>query len=272
MPSPTPWLAHYEKSVPQTIAIPEKLLQDLLTDSAKRFPNNTAVRLVLKYLPAGLSISSRMNYRELDAASDRFASALQGLGVNKGDRVGIMLPNIPQGVVAFFGILKAGATVVNINPTYPSPELKHILKDCGATVMVMLSGLVERLTPIQKEISVKHVIVADIVDTLGWPFKSLAAKTVRAGGLMKDLTYSSTLHQYGDLLAGSPSKPQPVPMSPDDVVLFQYTGGTTGVPKAAMLTHRNLVANCLQMEAWFTASSTARRRFCWRCPPSMSTA
>ncbi len=252
MPSPAPWFAHYEKSVPQTIDIPEKLLQDLLADSAKRFPNNTSVRLVLKYLPAGLSISSRMNYRELDAASDRFASALQGLGVKKGDRVGIMLPNIPQGIAAFFGILKAGATVVNINPTYPSPELKHILKDCGATVMVMLSGLVERLTPIQDEISVKHVIVADIVDTLSWPFKNLAAKTVRAGGMMKDVTYSSTLHQYDDLLAGSPSKPQPVSMSPDDVVLFQYTGGTTGVPKAAMLTHRNLVANCLQMDAWFT--------------------
>ena len=81
MPSPTPWFAHYEKSVPQTIQVPDKFLHDLLIDSAKRFPNNTAVRLVLKYLPAGLSISSRMNYRELDAASDRFAAALQGLGI-----------------------------------------------------------------------------------------------------------------------------------------------------------------------------------------------
>ena len=252
MQSPMPWFAHYEKSVPQTIEVPEKFLHDLLTDSAKRFPNNTAVRLVLKYLPAGLSISSRMNYRELDAASDRFASALQGLGIKKGDRVGIMLNNIPQTVVAFFGILKAGATVVNINPTYPSPELKHILQDSGAVAIIMLSGLVERLAPIRNDISIQHVIVADIVDTLSWPFKSLAAKTVRAGGMMKDVNYGPTVHQYDDLLAGSPSKPQPIEATPDDVVLFQYTGGTTGVPKAAMLSHRNLVANCLQMDAWFT--------------------
>ena len=123
MPSPAPWFAHYEKSVPQTIAIPEKLLQDLLTDSAKRFPNNTAVRLVLKYLPAGLSISSRMNYRELDAASDRFASALQGLGVNKGDRVGIMLPNIPEFVISYMSIIGIGAIVIPVNPSYTSHEL-----------------------------------------------------------------------------------------------------------------------------------------------------
>ncbi|MGL4651585.1 MAG: long-chain-fatty-acid--CoA ligase, partial [Caldilineaceae bacterium] len=140
----------------------------------------------------------------------------------------------------------------NINPTYPTPELKHVLADCGAVAIVMLSGLVERLLPVREAVGMKHIIVTDMPDTLGWPFNNLVAKQVKASGLMKEVTYGSGIHRYAELMEAAPSKPQPVTISPDDVVLFQYTGGTTGVPKAAMLTHRNLVANCLQMDTWFT--------------------
>ena len=100
MPVVSPWFAHYEVGVPHTVEVPDKLLQDILADSVRNFPDHRAVTLALKYLPLGLAIRSRMTYRELDAASDRFAAALQGLGIKKGDRVGIMLPNIPQVAVA----------------------------------------------------------------------------------------------------------------------------------------------------------------------------
>ncbi len=252
LPGGAPWFANYEKGIPERIDVPNKLLHDLLTESATRFPNSTAARMVLKYLPLGLSINSRLTYRELDAQSSRFAAALQGLGVKKGDRVAIMLPNCPQVMVAYFGILKAGATIVNLNPTYPTPELKHVLADAGAVAIIMLSGLVDRLLPVRAEVGMKHIIVTDMPDTLGWPFNSMVAKQVKHGGLMKDVTYGDGVHRFAELMEAAPSKPNPVALTPDDVVLFQYTGGTTGVPKAAMLTHRNLVANCLQMDAWFT--------------------
>lgn len=179
MTTNAPWFANYEKGVPQNIDVPDKIVQDILTESTRRFPNNVAVRLVLKYLPLGLSISSRMTYRELDAAASRFAAVLQGLGVQKGDRVAIMLPNLPQQVYVYFGILRAGATIVNVNPTYPSPELKGVLLDSEAEVLITLSGLVERWQTIADSVSVRHVVVTDIPNTLGWPFKSLVEKQVR---------------------------------------------------------------------------------------------
>jgi long-chain acyl-CoA synthetase len=266
LPGGMPWFAHYEKGVPRTIAESNKTLQDLLSDSAAKFPNNIAGRMVLKYLPLGLTINSRVSYKELDALTSRFAAALQGLGIKKGDRVAIMLPNCPQVLVAYFGILKAGAIVVNINPTYPTTELKHVLADCRADAIVMLSGLVERLLPVREEVGMKHIIVTDMPDTLSWPFNSMVAKTVRASGLMKDVTYGNGVHRFSELMEGAPSKPTAVAVSPDDVVLFQYTGGTTGIPKAAMLTHRNLVANCLQMDAWFTGVEYGKEKMLLALP------
>lgn len=247
-----PWLTHYEKGVPPEVEVAPKLLPEVLSDTARRFPGNTAVRMVLKYLPVGLSVSSRMTYKELDASADRFAAALQGLGIQKGDRVALMLPNTPQTIIAYFGILRAGAIVINVNPTYPAPELKHILADSGAIAIVMLSGLVERLSPIRDSIAIKHVIVTDVPDSLSFPFRGLVEKQVRASGLMADVTYGNGVHAWAELLRSAPIRPAKVEISPEDVVLFQYTGGTTGVPKAAMLTHHNLIANIYQMDAWFT--------------------
>ncbi len=172
----TPWFDHYEKGVAHTVTVPDRLLQSNLTNAAARVGSNTAIRFVLRYLPLGLSIGSSLTYRELNDASDRFASALQDLGVGKGDRVAIMLPNVPQVPIAFFGILKAGAIAVNINPTYPPYELKHVLQDSGARVIVMLSGLVERLESIRDDVGIEHVIVTDVGDSVGQPFRMLVEK------------------------------------------------------------------------------------------------
>lgn len=264
--SERPWFTHYEPKVPQTIEIPRIPLHQLLLDSARIYPNQIAVRMVLKYLPLGLVIQSQLTYRELDALTDRFAAALQQLGVKKGDRVSLMLPNIPQQVIAYFGTVKAGATVVNTNPTYTPRELHHQLADSGATVIVMPSGLYERLAQIRDKTQIQHVIIADVPDTLRWPFKGLVAKQVRASGLMKDLPSAPDIHAFSPLLQAAPRQPQPVAIDPDDVVLFQYSGGTTGTPKAAMLTHYNLVANCKQMRAWFVSAEDGKEKLLGALP------
>lgn len=255
-----PWFAHYEQGVPQTVAIPEIPLQQLLIEAAQKYPNNIALRMILKYLPLGLSVGSKMTYRELNEATDRFAAAIQQLGVAKGDRVSLMLPNLPQYVIAYFGTIKAGAVVVNTNPTYTPRELRHQLEDSGAKVIVMLSGLYDRFVQIREHTQIEHVIIADVPDSLGWPFKNLAAKQVRAGGMMKDLPPAPDIHAFYPLLKNAPPKPTVQKPQMDDVILFQYSGGTTGTPKAAMLTHRNLVANALQMRAWFVTAVDGKEK------------
>src|SRR5689334_1310754 len=146
--SAQPWFAHYEKGVPHTVDIPDIPLHQILVNTAKQFPNRVAVRLVLKYLPLGIAIQSKLTYHELDEATDRFAVALQKIGVRKGDRVSLMLPNLPQQVIAYFGTLKAGATVVNTNPTYTAREVQHQLENSGAETIVILSGLYDRLAQV----------------------------------------------------------------------------------------------------------------------------
>ena len=127
-----PWLAHYEPDVTPEITVPDHTVQQFLVNAAARFPEQTAVRMVLRYLPLGLRVQARLSYRTLHEQSDRFAAALAQLGVRKGSRVAIMLPNIPQQVVAYFGVLKAGAIVVNTNPTYPPHELAPLLRRAEA--------------------------------------------------------------------------------------------------------------------------------------------
>lgn len=252
MTTPLPWVRHYEPGVPQTIEIPDVPLYQLLVDSAAKFPDHVATRLVLKYLKFGLVIQSKMTYRELNEASDRFATALQALGVRQGDRVALMLPNLPQYVIAYFGTLKAGGVIVNTNPIYTPRELQHQLHDSGAETIVMLSGLYQRLAQIREQTAIKRIIIADVPDTLGWPFKRLVERQVRSTGMMTTLPASPDIHSFSELLRTYPPQPPQVNYSPDDVILLQYSGGTTGVPKGAMLTHRNLVANSYQMDAWFT--------------------
>ena len=261
-----PWFAHYDKNVPHSVEIPEIGLHQLLANAAQKYPNQVAVRMVLKYLPLGLAIESKLTYQQLDELTDRFAAALQGLGVGKGDRVSLMLPNLPQQVIAYFGTIKAGAIVVNTNPTYTPRELQQQLQDSGAKVIVMLSGLYERLAQIRTQTSVEQVIIADVPDSLSWPFKNLAAKQVRASGMMKDIPAASDIHPFYGLLKSAPRKPKPVTINPDDVMLFQYSGGTTGTPKAAMLTHRNLVANAKQIVAWFTTAEEGKEKLLGALP------
>jgi len=261
-----PWFAHYDEGVPQEIDIPDIPLYRILDDAAKKYPKNIATRMVLKYLPLGLAIQSKLTYRELNETANRFANALISLGVQHGDRVAVMLPNTPQTVIAFFGTLKAGATVVNTNPIYTARELEHQLKDSGAETIVIMSGLYDTLAKIKDETNVKNVIVTDVSDSLSWPFKSMVEKTLRKAGQMKDVPEGSGIYHFYDLLKGQSATAPKIQPNPEDIALFQYTGGTTGVPKAAMLTQHNLVANSAQLVAWFPTLDFGKERTLFALP------
>jgi long-chain acyl-CoA synthetase len=261
------WFAHYEPDVAHGVDVPNSTVQQVLLDAAARFPDHTALRMVLRYLPLGLRVQARLSYAELNRLSDRFAAALLQLGVAKGDRVSLMLPNIPQLMIAYFGVLKAGAVVVNTNPTYPAHELAPLLRNAGAETIVTLSGLYERVLEIQPSTALKTVILADIPDSIGQPFRSSVAKQVRAGGLMKDVTLRAGAYFMQDLLAAAPAAAPTVPIDPaNDTAVFQFTGGTSGLPKAAELTHRNLVANIAQINAWVPSLKPGVEKFLLALP------
>ena len=266
VPTEMKWLEHYEEGVPTLIDIPEMPLHQIVSNAAREAPDRTAMRMILKYLGLGLVIQSRFTYRELDAASSRFAAALHGLGIHKGDRVALMLPNIPQYVIAYYGTLKAGGIVVNTNPTYTPRELRHQLEDSGAAGIVMLSGLHDRLAQIREHTAIEHVIIADVQDTLSWPFKGMVEKQLRAKGAVVDVPSTPDVYRFSSLLKQYPPQPPQLDFDMDDVILFQYSGGTTGTPKAAMLTHRNLVSNAYQMVAWFTPLEYGHDRFLGALP------
>jgi long-chain acyl-CoA synthetase len=261
-----PWLAHYEKGVPAVVELPDERIFDALDRAVREFPDKIAVRLVLKYLPFGIAIHSKLTYRELDDYVIRFAAALRTLGVKKGDRIAIMLPNLPQYIIAYYGALKLGAIVVNTNPTYTSRELRYQLEDSGAETIVMLSGLYERLAEIREHTAVRNVILTDVPDTLGWPFNKLVERQVRKTGMMANVPARPGLHRFYPLLAAQTATLPQVAIEPDDVVIFQYTGGTTGVPKASMLTHRNLTANVRQMLVWFQTAEYGREKMLGALP------
>ena len=246
-----PWIQKYEPGVPESIEYNGQLTHEMLDASAQTYGNQVATRLLLAYLPLGITVQAKQTYTELKDSVDRFAFALRRIGLQQGDRVAIMLPNIPQQVISFFGALKAGCVVVNTNPTYTPRELGHLLEDSGATAIVILSGFYERVAQARENTDLKHIIVTDVPDPLGLPFNKLVEKKVRRSGMMTDVPDSPGIWAFDNLIETSAPNPPSIDISPDDVVIFQYTGGTTGSPKAAMLTHRNLMSNVQQIEAWY---------------------
>jgi long-chain acyl-CoA synthetase len=247
-----PWLAHYGPTVPTSVDIPDQPLTWLLDESVRRFGASIAV----EYLGA------RLTYLQLGSLVERFARALVRLGVKHGDRVSICLPNTPQFLVAFFGALKAGAVVVPTNPLYTGPELEHQLNDAGVSVIVMLDQFYPLLAPVRERTPVKHVILTNVSDyfppVLAVAYK--ASEFVKNRGKqvvnVKALLAQPGNHAFGDLIgsthnrAGFEVYALPEPAKANDVAVLQYTGGTTGVAKGAVLTNRNLVANALQCWAW----------------------
>ncbi len=246
-----PWFQSYEQGVPEKLTYPGQTLSDMLQQAARTYADHPATNFVLKYLLGGrYTVGGRLNYRQLNEYVDRMATALYQLGVRKGDRVGMMLPNSPHYIITFFAAMRIGAIVVNINPTYTSRELQHQLEDAGAETIVLLNIFWPRLREVRSETPVKRVIVAHIFDTLTFPSNFLVKSSQRREPDWVDVQAEQDIFFFARLLEKYAPSPPRVVVDPDDTALFQYTGGTTGLPKAAMLTHNNLIANVLQVNAW----------------------
>jgi len=237
-----PWLAHYDKGVPQTVEIPEAPLFYFLQEAARKYPDRACT--IFK----GAVIS----YREMEALTNHMAAALVEIGVKKDDRVGIFMPNVPQFIIAYFGILKAGGVVVAVNPTYPPDEVLTPVNDANIEIMFTLSRFYKTLKAVRERSKLKRIIVSNIKEALP-PFTSLLFTLLKE---KKEGHHIETLDERDlwmkDILKKHQNSPKPdVEVTPDDTALFQYSGGTTGVPKGAVAMHRNVVANTKQMQAWF---------------------
>ena len=236
------WLKHYPEGVPADIdASQYPSLVALMDESFKKFADRTA------YSFMGKDVS----YAETDAQSRAMAGYLQSLGLARGDRVAIMMPNVPQYPATVAGILRAGYVVVNVNPLYTARELEHQLKDSGAKAIVIIENFGATLQKCIANTAVKHVVLASMGDRLGLIKGAIVNYVVRkVKKLVPDFSLPGAV-RYNDAIAKGQGAPFSAPqIGPDDVAVLQYTGGTTGVAKGAVLLHRNLIANVLQSEAW----------------------
>ncbi len=235
-----PWLQSYDPGVPHTLSYPEITLPDLLSHSARRYPGNPAIRFYGRTL----------RYRELDALVNQVANALITLRIGKGSVVGIMLPNLPQTVIAYYGSLRAGALVTPINPLYVEPEIEQQVADSGCEILLALDQFYPRIKPLIDRRRLKRVILSGPEDYLPWLKRLLyPIKERHRGRRITAIGEGPAVQRMRLLMDCSPTAPS-VALSQEDVALLQYTGGTTGTPKGVVLTHRNLVANMWQCRQW----------------------
>ncbi len=245
-----PWLQFYDKGTPASIDYPDVDLWTLLSDSFRNYSDQVAVRMILKYLPLGFKLGVKMSYKDLEDKVNRLATAMAGMGIGKGDKVAIQIPNSPGTVVAFLATVRIGATVVNTNPIYTPREMKHQFNDSQAKAVVIWNNLYPKLQEIQAETGVEMVIISHLNDFMNPVYSHLLKSAMQKSGDWVDVPEGDGVYGMASLIASNPPKPPQVEIDADDVALFQYTGGTTGTPKAAMLTHRNLIANVMQIDAW----------------------
>src|SRR5512138_1550895 len=234
-----PWLSHYDKGVPHTIEYPEAPLFYFLEEAARKYPDRACT--IFK----GAVIS----YKEMSTLTDHMAAALVEMGVKKGDRVGIFMPNTPQFVIAYFGILKAGGVVAATNPLYTPPEIAHQAADAGVEIMFVMTNFYKTIKAAQPGTKIRKLIVTNLKETLPPVMRLLftLAREKKAGFRIEGGLEERDVWMQ-DLIARHRNARAPkVAISPDDVALFQYSGGTTGTSKAAVALHRNVVANTLQI-------------------------
>ena len=247
------WLASYEEGVPAEVEIPDHPVTQNLINSAKKYPNNTALIFGNVVEPLGNALmDTKIDYRHLLDLTYRFAAALQQLGVKRGDRVAIHLPNCPQFPIAYYATMMAGGIVVPCNPVYVARELAHQLNDSGAETIVTLSLMYPTVKQIRAETPLKHVIVTNIKEYFPGLLKFLFTAAVeKKEGHRQDISGDANTYWFQDVLASAPARPAPVEVDMEDTAVLMYTGGTTGVSKGAQLTHRNVQANAVQTRAWF---------------------
>ncbi len=225
-----PWLKFYEEGIPPRLRYPHIPVPKILEDAARDFPKNEAI----------IFLGGRITYEVLGEWVERFASGLSQLGFKKGERMALMLPNCPQYIVAYYAVLKLGGIVVNVNPMYVERELAYQLKDSGAEGILTLKEILPRVQAVQSQVSLQRILLTDLADSL----RETVPEKIGASGDCPVLAYGKVLEM------GQTAPPPFVEVDPEETALLQYTGGTTGVSKGAMLTHQNLVSDVVQCVAW----------------------
>ncbi len=237
------WLKSYSPETSASID-PDQFqsIIDLFDTSVKKFADKPSYRCM----------GSQIDFKELDDLSRDFASYLQNVaGLKKGDRIVIQMPNLIQYPVVMFGALRAGCIVVNTNPLYTSREMLHQFKDSGAKAIVILANFAHLLEEVIDQTDIETVVITEIGDMLGWPKSLIVNSVVKYVKKMVPKYHIPNHHGFYEALdLGAEKKFTPVPMASSDLAFLQYTGGTTGVAKGAMLTHRNIIANMLQISEW----------------------
>lgn len=235
-----PWLDNYPDNVDWNAPLNGRPLYELLDDAVAKFPNNVAVRFM----------GRAFSYAQLDEMVKKFAAGLKTLGVAKGVKIGICLPNCPQAVIAYYAILRTGATVVNYSPLYSSSELGHKIEDSGTHIMVTLDMKIV-LPKVQKNLgnSLKHIVVCSLADVL--PMAKKYAFLLLKRGELAAVPNDEQHILWEDALRHEPDESTPAIQPDEDIAVLQYTGGTTGTPKGVILTHSNCSINAQQCRLWF---------------------
>ncbi|MFE6170108.1 AMP-binding protein [Viridibacillus arvi] len=238
------WLSNYPDNIPTSLEYEAIPLQEYLTRASNKTPSKVAIHFMGKDI----------TYKELYESSLKFANYLVSIGIEKGDRVAIMLPNCPQGVIGYFGVLYAGGIVVQTNPLYTEREIEYQMKDSGAKVILSLDILYPRIAKVMKDTHLEHVIITAIKDYLPFP-KNLVYPFIQKKqyGFKVTVEHSGSNHLFTEIMRVSTTEPIALNFNiEEDIALLQYTGGTTGYPKGVMLTHKNLIANVQMCSVWMS--------------------
>jgi long-chain acyl-CoA synthetase len=238
-----PWLTSYEKNVPEKITYREISLPDILKRTAGKFPHKTAL----------LFEGYKVTYQDLNDMVDRFAAALKSFGIQKGDSVAILLPNLIPCVAAYYAILRIGGIAVMNNPLYSNRELEHQFNDSESSILITLDLLANRMIELRPKTQIRQIIYTSIGDYLPFPKNLLFPLAAKRKNLAADVKPADDVYKWKDILARNVTAPPETELSFDDVAMYQYTGGTTGISKGVMLTHGNLSRQVQQIAAWFPA-------------------
>ena len=241
-PTERPWTRFYEAGVASSLTYPRITLGGALSETARKFPDQTAL----------LFYGRKLSYAELDRLANRFARALARLGVKKGDRVALMLPNTPHMVIAYYGTLRTGAVAVPTNPLYHEHELEVQLRDSGAETLVALDLFYPVISHALPRTPVKQLLLGSVKDFLPFPKNLLYPIKARLDKQWVSVRRAGGVLDFVGTMQREPDTPFEADVQHDDVALLQYTGGTTGIPKGTILTHRNLIVNAVQSRAWLT--------------------
>ncbi|MBT2616636.1 MULTISPECIES: long-chain-fatty-acid--CoA ligase [unclassified Bacillus (in: firmicutes)] len=248
-----PWQAIYPEQIPAVLSYEDKPLYSFLKESAEEFPDKVSIHFQGKEL----------TFREVHESALKFAAYLKSIGLQKGERVAIMLPNCPQGVISFFGILMAGGVVVQTNPTYTERELEYQMKDSGAKMILAMDILFPRVSAVASRTDIEHIIVTAIKEYLPFP-KNLIYPFIQKKqyGIVINVEHEGNHHLFSEIMKRKITE-EIGTVSIDvnnDLALLQYTGGTTGFPKGVMLTHKNLLANTKMCNAWLYKNKRGEER------------